>query len=300
MADEDGERELGVMSLKDYEAIEAEITDRESLWTIASARGLPYSSIRSIYSIKVTEQAKRDHGFHVGQSVKYWARVKEQLLSAARPGLLLQMAEEYNTQPYLMAKFVLEGLGGFEGAKKKMNPVLRDFLKDPKSIDANLARVGEGAAMREALVREVNLCIEQDDTRGPLVDLCNENVGLRFEALLSQHLMAAGIRFLDDGENRALALNKTPDALLLTSAAVYGQEIRWMDSKGMFGDAATLKTNFEEQFLPYTRRYGAGLVIYWFGYVREVARELEERAHTASYAAPVFIVACFPDDIVVL
>ena len=47
--------------------------------------------------------------------------------------------------------------------------------------------------------------------------------------------------------------------------------IEWVESKASFGDVATMADSYSKQFSPYRRRFGPGLVIYWFGHVHDAA-----------------------------
>jgi hypothetical protein len=61
--------------------------------------------------------------------------------------------------------------------------------------------------------------------------------------------------------------------------------INWIDSKGMFADEETFEEN-HEQLKSYVNRYGAGMVIYWHGYVHSLTRLKDEM---------IFISDGFPD-----
>ena len=81
------------------------------------------------------------------------------------------------------------------------------------------------------------------------------------------------ICFETEAELRARGKPKTPDILLLIPMAVEvnGQQhiVNWIDSKGMFADKLTFHEQ-GEQLRGYVNRYGAGLVIYWYGFSEDV------------------------------
>uniref|UniRef100_A0A7S0EY83 CDAN1-interacting nuclease 1 n=1 Tax=Phaeocystis antarctica TaxID=33657 RepID=A0A7S0EY83_9EUKA len=52
---------------------------------------------------------------------------------------------------------------------------------------------------------------------------------------------------------------------------VGGRAVHWIDSKATFGDLASHNEYSSHQFSAYLNRFDAGLVIYWFGFVDEVA-----------------------------
>ena len=50
--------------------------------------------------------------------------------------------------------------------------------------------------------------------------------------------------------------------------AVGGRIVHWIDSKATFGDEKSHNNQYMDQYQQYINRYGPGLVIYWFGFVR--------------------------------
>eukprot|EP00798_Chlamydomonas_sp_ICE-L_P014350 gene14350-20345_t len=48
--------------------------------------------------------------------------------------------------------------------------------------------------------------------------------------------------------------------------------VTWIDSKATFGDERTHYKQLEEQYSTYVNRYGPGLVIYWFGFIDDLAQ----------------------------
>ena len=61
----------------------------------------------------------------------------------------------------------------------------------------------------------------------------------------------------------------TPDSRLELPVEVNGHILTWIESKASFGDPKTIRDSYKGQFLPYKTRFGAGLVIYWFGFVED-------------------------------
>lgn len=55
--------------------------------------------------------------------------------------------------------------------------------------------------------------------------------------------------------------------------AVEGHIVNWIDSKATFGDERNHRNQYNEQYQQYVTRYGQGMVIYWFGFVRCAAFE---------------------------
>ena len=64
--------------------------------------------------------------------------------------------------------------------------------------------------------------------------------------------------------------------------------INWIDSKACFGDEHVHTVQCKPQFQGYLNRFGSGMVIYWFGFVRELADTPDARTQ-------VHLVDGFPD-----
>jgi len=47
--------------------------------------------------------------------------------------------------------------------------------------------------------------------------------------------------------------------------------VHWIDSKATFGDDRTHNQQMEGQYATYLNRYGPGCVIYWFGFIADLA-----------------------------
>ncbi len=166
-----------------------------------------------------------------------------------------------------MAKFVLQGL-----CEATSQPVVRlvEWMDNHQLVD-----VQRGGLEPALFAAEVQRCMELGDT-GPLCEIVRANMGREHESILAQRLLAIGASFLADGAQNAINLTKTPDALLTSEVVVDGVVIKWVESKALFGDPATMGEHFSTQLIPYRDRYGPGLVIYWSGYVAQAATRLSD------------------------
>ena len=130
-------------------------------------------------------------------------------------------------------------------------------------------------------------------TESKLIVLCfpflRSQIGLEYEGRLEAMLRAYGIPFCTESQMRRHGFPKTPDACLLEPIAIRidsGENnridsgdnnnshndqhiiVKWIESKAWFGDPEAHESYTNDQYLPYYNRFGPGLVIYWFGYVR--------------------------------
>ena len=168
---------------------------------------------------------------------------------------LLTLAASEGVPPTKMARYVLERHMG--AAKGKGAGAL---LTAPSRID--------DARLRH----EVELAVEEDLIAGPRADAARRLVGAEFEELLCQKLDAMDVPYVDEAALVARGEAKTPDALLPVPLLVRGRVVNWIDSKATFGDEQT-HAEYAAQFASYTRRFDAGLVVYWFGYDETINAE---------------------------
>lgn len=152
---------------------------------------------------------------------------------------------------------------------------ISDVLRCPQCLSQGLLKA-EAALSEPSISRlqgDIARCVMVDSCYSPLSDLAKQAVGLEYEMRLNKHLKDLQIPFWSEEDLRKKGFFKTPDALLqipITVKDFKGQSrcISWIDSKATFGDPRTHARQMEEQYSTYINRYGPGLVIYWFGFVR--------------------------------
>ena len=60
------------------------------------------------------------------------------------------------------------------------------------------------------------------------------------------------------------------------------QRVHWLDSKASFGDDRTHMQQMEGQYATYVNRYGPGCVIYWFGFIADLAVNISKHGASSS------------------
>jgi hypothetical protein len=110
-----------------------------------------------------------------------------------------------------------------------------------------------------------------DNDYGPTIDLIKNLIGFEYELKLEEILNNLGISYTKENELREKGYDKTPDFKLdIPISLKDGTLISWIDSKATFGDEHSHRENYESQLKYYLNRFGAGLVIYWFGYLEDI------------------------------
>ncbi|XP_028933712.1 CDAN1-interacting nuclease 1 isoform X2 [Ornithorhynchus anatinus] len=176
------------------------------------------STVQSIFSQEYQKHIKRTHPRHqTAEAVQsYYDRYLRGVRENSSAPVLLELANEVDFSPALMARIVLE-----------------NFLRE-----------------KEGLPRDA--------------------IGYEHEVLLRGMLRERNLAFLDEDQLRAEGYDKTPDFILEVPIAVEGHVVHWIESKASFGDECSHQVYLHDQFWSYWNRFGPGLVIYWYGFVREL------------------------------
>nr|XP_025740187.1 uncharacterized protein C15orf41 homolog isoform X4 [Callorhinus ursinus] len=224
--------------------------------------------------------------------------------------VLLELANEVDYAPSLMARIILERFLQEHEETPPSKSVINSMLRDPSQIPDGV------------LANQVYQCIVNDCCYGPLVDCIKHAIGHEHEVLLRDMLLEKNLSFLDEDQLRAKGYDKTPDFILQVPVAVEGHIIHWIESKASFGDECSHHAYLHDQFWSYwnsplwrdcsvlhawehnpeyqvpsdhrpswDRLFGPGLVIYWYGFIQELDCNRERG---------ILLKACFPTDIVTL
>ncbi|XP_075387065.1 CDAN1-interacting nuclease 1 isoform X4 [Tenrec ecaudatus] len=193
--------------------------------------------------------------------------------------VLLELANEVDYAPSLMARIILERFLQEHEETPPCKSVINSMLRDPSQIPDGV------------LANQVYQCIVNDCCYGPLVDCIKHAIGHEHEVLLRDLLLERNLSFLGEGQLRAKGYDKTPDFILQVPVAVEGHIIHWIESKASFGDECSHHAYLHDQFWSYWNRFGPGLVIYWYGFIQELDCNRERG---------ILLKASFPTDIVTL
>eukprot|EP00075_Anas_platyrhynchos_P024218 XP_027313471.1 uncharacterized protein C15orf41 homolog isoform X5 [Anas platyrhynchos] len=189
------------------------------------------STLLSIFSQEYQKQIKRTHAkHHTAEAVEtYYQRYLNGVMKNAAAPVLLELANEVDFAPSLMARIVLERFLQEREQAIPSKTLINSMLRDPSQIPDGV------------LANQVYQCTVNDCCYGPLVDCIKHAIGHEHEVLLREMLLEKNLSFI----------------------AVEGHIIHWIESKASFGDESSHQAYLQDQFWSYWNRY-AGISQVWF------------------------------------
>ncbi|XP_029456067.1 uncharacterized protein C15orf41 homolog isoform X2 [Rhinatrema bivittatum] len=238
-------------------------------------------TLLSIFSQEYQKLMKRTHAKHhtLEAMETYYQRYLSGVMENATAPVLLELANEMDLSPALMAQIVLERFLQEQEPTTASKPIVNSMLRDPSLIPYR------------TLANQVFQCTLNDCCYGPLVDCIKHSTGHEHEVLLREKLLENHLAFLEEDQLRDKGYDKTPDFILEVPVAVEGHIIHWIESKASFGDESSHQAYLQDQFWSYWNRFGPGLVIYWYGFIEELDCHRERG---------ILLKDCFPCDIISL
>lgn len=162
------------------------------------------ATLLSIFSQEYQKHIKRTHAkHHTPEAIEnYYQRYLNGVGRNGAAPVLLELANEVDYAPSLMARIILERfLQGHEQTPPSKS-VINNMLRDPSQIPDGV------------LANQVYQCIVNDCCYGPLVDCIKHAIGYEHEVLLRDLLLKKNLSFLDEDQLRAKGYDKTPDFIL--------------------------------------------------------------------------------------
>jgi len=89
------------------------------------------------------------------------------------------------------------------------------------------------------------------------------------EVIIKNYLERENIEFKDESQLRPA--RKTPDFYIEEGLEIDGRNIKWIESKALFGDIKLHRIYSKKQYNQYLEMYGDGMVVYWMGYIDELS-----------------------------
>lgn len=222
----------------------------------------------SIYSQHMQRQVKKNfYKHHRAENVSKYYRIisRDMVEQSKNSGFILKLAENIDFPPALLSRIILEQ---YYKDKYETDTVPKDviskYIKNPASIQ------------NEVLSNEIEICIQNDNSYGPIIENIKREIGLKYEKVLHETLQSHNIEYHDEENLREEGYDKTPDFKLVVPIIVNHRIVNWIESKALFGDKNAHAGYLEKQFWSYTNRFGPGLVIYWFGFIDELNINIEQ------------------------
>jgi len=190
---------------------------------------------------------------------------------------ICEVAKKQRFSPVLLSRIILEEYWKRESDLEKTRQEISEFMRCPSKIPDKF------------LAAEVHFCRLRDDQYGHYSESIKFWVGEEHEIKIKAKCQEMGLSFRDENALRAQGYDKTPDILLDVPIAVNGRAVNWIESKALFGDDEAHTSYLRDQLNSYWNRFGPGLVIYWFGFIDDLASQ--------KYGG-IMLADRFPDDFV--
>lgn len=229
------------MTCREYERIVDEIESLKDIRRLSRKYRVYPETLRSILIQKIIRKTLRR--FHIVK--RRSARMKVDWDSGLS---FIQLSEKYDLPPILCATFVLSE----KGMSKKM---IRSLLSHPSSAPTRRLR------------KELEEASDVDFVYSQRASVGQQESGRTHEIKLGDWLIQQGISFWTEMDRSGE--DKTPDFLLKRAVKIKGHIIHWLDSKAYFADDREIRRSYMRQFKPYVNLFGPGMVVYWYGFVKD-------------------------------
>ncbi len=235
---------MPLLSREEYQNLSRRLERYEDIEKVGRETSLDPELLMVIHTQRVTRDATKR--FYVVQG--HAPRLLKQWRSGQS---YLDLAREWRFPPVLMAQMI-------EREKKTPRRAFWDGFRHPEAIpDARIRR-------------EVEEVLANDWIYSPRGGELQRERGVKGEARLARWLEQFHLGYRTEKDLRG-KFAKTPDALLDQPVVIEGQPVHWIESKANFGDDVELRRNLRKQLEPYVRMFGEGIVVYWYGHIREAA-----------------------------
>ncbi|XP_030762443.1 uncharacterized protein C15orf41 [Sitophilus oryzae] len=232
------------------------------------------NTLYSILSVEYQRRMKSNYGKSQNNRNRYWDLFRKGVENQERPGILVKLSELFDIAPCLMAKLILQKYFDDQETEKTQQD-----KKEAREAQINVNKYLKNTYMipDSDLAYEVFLCTVFDNLYSPLADAMKMSLGQQYEIRLHKDAMALGLTFRDEEYLRKFGYDKTPDLKLEVPVAIDGFVINWIESKALFADEELHRDYTKNQYLSYWNRFGPGLVIYWFGYLKKITESSDKR-----------------------
>jgi len=239
------------MDSKLYHFFHESINSFEDIEKFSEKYNVCCGTLSSIFNQKIVEDVKKSH-FR-------FKRKEENIVKEWDSGkTFLELSKKYNYPSTLISTLILHNLG--YGKRE-----IRNYYKNPKTVENQRIKI------------ELKESLDTDYFFSPRAHKLQEEKGKTGEKLISFWLRKKNCEFICENDMRAEGREgKTPDFLLKNPIRILDREICWIESKASFGELKEHKNYEKKQFSEYSKHYGDGLVVYWFGFETDILKEKKD------------------------
>ena len=246
------------MDSKLYHFFYESINSFEDIEKFSDKYNICSGTLSSIFNQKIVEDVKKSH--------YRFKRKEEKLVKEWNGGKTFsELSEKYNYPSTLISTLVLQNLG--YGKRE-----IKNYYKNPKLVE------------NQRIKTELKESLNTDYFFSPRAHKLQEEKGKTGEKLISFWLQKRNCEFICENDMRAEGREgKTPDFLLKKPVHIHDHEIYWIESKASFGELKDHKSYEKKQFSEYSKYYGEGLVVYWFGFETDILKEKKDGYHISDF-----------------
>jgi len=238
------------MDSKLYRFFYESLNSHEDVAELSHKYGVCCGTLSSILDQKVVDSVKKSHH-------RLKSKEKKLVMEWNQGVSFLDLAKKYQYPATLISSLILRNIGY---SKKR----IRNCYKDPTLIEDKRIRL------------ELDESLNADYFFSPRAHRLQEEKGKTGEKLISLWLRKKKCDFKCEAEMRSKdRFGKTPDFLLKQSIKIRGREVFWIESKALFGELREHRNYEKNQFSAYSKCYGDGLVVYWFGFETDILKEMD-------------------------
>jgi hypothetical protein len=236
------------MDRTEYEFIFERLNSEKDIDSLHKRAGYSKDMLYNILAKKIVRNTLRKYypiKAKLANYIRAWDRGKS----------VMQLADELNFSPILLASFIFQKKGY---TRKQFN----DLLRNPDGIkDARVKK-------------ELKQCVKEDFIYSPWAYEIQKKNGIGGEEKIKTWLDKRKIPYMTENDNKAVQHHrKTPDFLFAKTTDINGHKVKWIESKAMFGDDKEIQRNHKKQLAPYLKYFGPGIVIYWYGFIDDITLE---------------------------
>ena len=236
------------MNSTEYDRIYRKLNSREDVRRMSREEGLDEELLLVILSQKLVRDTKRDY-----YSVK--KRAPTLLGEWIHGKRFVDIARDHCFSPVLTASLMLQ----HTGVSKKQ---FKSYLNNPDMVSEKRLRQEIAEAIREELI------YSPEGTR------IQWERGKDVEMTVKRWLDRNRVKYITEREAKEGSYTKTPDFRLESPLKMRGKWLNWIECKATFGDETECRRDYRKQLSHYASLFGAGMVVYWYGYIEDMSNHL--------------------------